>query len=97
MALSLVSSSPRVRWVEASSERICASEEGDDISVAAAEAFPLGVSGRTVLVEGVVSSAPDAGWCAAAPRSASLVSGRGQHISFKAIAMRLCYHRMALR
>jgi hypothetical protein len=99
MALSLVSSSPRVRWVDASSERICASEEGDDTSVAAAEAFPLGVSGRTVLVEavGVVSSAPDAGWFAAAPRSASLVSGHCQHISFKAIAMRLRSHRMALR
>jgi hypothetical protein len=98
MALSLVSSSPRVRWVDASSERICASEEGDDTSVAAAEAFPLGVSGRTALVEAVgVSSAPDAGWFAAAPRSASLVSERGQYISFKAIDMRLGSHRMELR
>jgi hypothetical protein len=86
MALSLVSSSPRVRWVEASSERICASEEGDEISAAAVEAFPLGVSGRTGLVDAVgvgVSSATDAGWFAAAVRSASLVSRQSQYSLMK--------------
>jgi hypothetical protein len=76
-----------VCWVEASSERICASEEGDETSAAAEEAFLLGVSGRAV-VEAVgvdaVSSAPDAGRFAAAVRSASLVSRRGQYCMIKA-------------
>jgi hypothetical protein len=76
-----------VRWVEASSERICASEEGDETSAAAAEAFPLGVSGRVVLVDMVgadtVSSATDAGWFAAAVRSASLVSRHNQYSLMK--------------
>jgi hypothetical protein len=85
-ALSLASSSPRVRWVEASSERIWASEEGDDTSAGARDAFPFGVPGRIIiLVEAVgldaVSSAVDAGWSIrVAVRSASLVSSNDQHL-----------------
>lgn len=83
VVVSWASSSPRERWVEASSERICAREDGDDTSAAAA--FPFGVSGRMVLVEavGVVSSSVAAGCCAsAAVRSASLVSGGSQYTIF---------------
>jgi hypothetical protein len=80
--LSLVSSSPRVRCVEASSARICASEEGEDTSVGAGDPLPLGVPGRRPFVEavGVVSSAVDAGWLArVAVRSASFVSRHDEH------------------
>jgi hypothetical protein len=79
-APSLASSSPRVRWVDASSERIWASEEGGAASAEAEDAFPLGVLGRGILVPavgvGAVSSpTADAGWLASvAVRSASLVS-----------------------
>jgi hypothetical protein len=80
----LDSSSPRLRWVEASSERIRAREEGDEESAVAA-ALPLGVPGLRVLVEPVgvdaVSSSVDVGcFNRVAVRSASLVSTDGQHV-----------------
>lgn len=63
--LSFVSSSPRVRCVEASSDRICARLEGVDASIAGCVIFDLGVPGRVVLVEPVgvdaLSSSVDAG------------------------------------
>ena len=84
MALSLVSSSLRVRCVAASSERICARDEGDARSAGVGEALPFGVAGRIVLVEAVgvvVSSAADVGRFARfAVRSASLVSYHNKHI-----------------
>jgi hypothetical protein len=56
-APSLVSSSPRVRWVEASSERSWASVEGEETSGDAAAPFPLGVPGRIVVVEALCDGA----------------------------------------
>lgn len=53
VALSLVSSSPRVRCVAASSERICAREEGEDTSAEGVDGFAFGVPGRMVLVDSV--------------------------------------------
>lgn len=63
----------------ASSERICASEDGDDTSAEVVEVFGFGVPGRMVLVDAVgvdaSSSAAGAAWFASvAVRSASFVS-----------------------
>jgi hypothetical protein len=82
-----------VRWVDASSERIWAREEGGAASVEPEDAFPLGVLGRMTLVPavgvGAVSSSTAAsGWFASvAVRSASLVSSYGQY----------CYEETLLR
>jgi hypothetical protein len=84
VALSLVSSSERVRWVAASSERICAREEGEDTSAEVLEVFGFGVPGRMVLVEavGVDASSSAAGaarLARVAVRSASFVSTYDQY------------------
>lgn len=74
-----VSRSPRVRCVDANSERRRAIAEGDETSDGTAAPLPLGVSGRVgleeALGEGGGSSTVDVGWAtSAAVRSASFVS-----------------------